>query len=240
MKTYIMKTLALVFLSILGFTAAAEAQTMKNTLDARQKSIVAIAAFSGVGDLDNLKIALGQGLDGGLSINEIKEMLVQVYAYAGSPRSLNAVSTFRDVLDERKAKGISDVEGKAASPLPTDRTSLEFGTENQTKLLGQPISGGIFDFAPVLDQFLKAHLFGDIFQRDNFDWKSRELLTIGILSGIRGADPQLEAHLAIGMHNGIRVDEIRSAAAVIGDSLGQQYGEYVNRLFDSVLKKQGT
>lgn len=209
---------------------------MEHSLDARQQSIVAISAFAGVGDLDKLKTALAQGLEAGLTINEIKEMLVQVYAYAGYPRSINAVTTFRDVLDERKAKGINDIEGRAPSPMPSNRTSLEFGAENQTKLLGYPVGGGIFDFAPLLDQFLKAHLFGDIFQRDNFDWKSRELETIAILAGIDGAEPQLEAHLAIGMHNGITENEMRAAAAVIGNCLGKRYEDHVNRLFDGVLK----
>lgn len=209
---------------------------MNNTLNARQQSMVAISALSASGDLDNLKSALTQGLDAGVTVNEIKEILVQVYAYAGFPRSLNALTTFQSVMQERKAKGINDTEGKAASPMPTNRTSLEFGTENQTKLIGQPIGGGIYDFAPAIDQFLKAHLFGDIFQRDNLDWKHRELATIAMLAAIPGVEPQLKGHMDIGMHNGLTVDDLRSAAAVIGKTLGKQQEEAMNRLIDGMGK----
>lgn len=209
---------------------------MNNTLNAKQQSIVAISAMSASGDLDKLKTALTQALDAGLTVNEIKEILVQVYAYAGFPRSLNALTTFQTVMEERKAKGIADTEGKATSPMPTNGTSLEFGTKNQTKLIGQPIGGGIYDFAPAIDQFLKAHLFGDIFQRDSLDWKHRELATIAMLAAISGVEPQLKGHMGIGMHNGLTVADLRSTAAVIGNTLGKQHENAMNRLIDGIEK----
>ena len=238
MNTHITTFMAAVFISAINFTAVAEAaQTMKNALDVKQQSIVAIAAFSGVGDLDKVKTAINQGLDAGLTINEIKEVLVQVYAYAGFPRSLNAIATLQTALGERKAKGINDTEGQFPSPMPVGRTSLDYGTENQTKLFGQPIGGGIYEFVPIIDQFLKAHLFGEIFQRDTLDWKHRQLTTVSILSGISGVNPQLQGHLAIGLRQGLTVDQLRAAAAVVGDNLGKQYGDNMSQLLDNVTKK---
>ena len=153
--------LAAAFFTIISFTSMSEPAQSMNTLNPKQQSIVTISAFGAKGDLDNLKTALNDGLDAGLTVNEIKELLVQLYAYAGFPRSLNAITTFQTVINDRKAKGTKDVMGKEPSPFPTDRTSLEFGTENQTKLIGQPVGGGIYDFVPAIDQFLKAHLFGE-------------------------------------------------------------------------------
>jgi alkylhydroperoxidase/carboxymuconolactone decarboxylase family protein YurZ len=66
-------------------------------LDARQRSIALISAFTAKGDLDRLKTALNEGLDSGLTVNEIKEVLAQLYAYAGFPRSHE-----RWRMDERK------------------------------------------------------------------------------------------------------------------------------------------
>lgn len=209
---------------------------MNTALNSKQQSMVAISALSASGDLEKLKPALGHGLDAGLTVNEIKEILVQVYAYAGFPRSLNALATLQAVMEERKVKGINDPEGNAASPMPTGRTSLEFGTENQTKLIGQPVGGGIYDFAPAIDQFLKAHLFGDIFQRDNLDWKHREFATIAMLAAIPGVEPQLKGHMGIGMHNGLTVEELRSAAVVITMIMGKQQGDAMNRLLDGMGK----
>jgi len=40
-----------------------------------------------------------------------------LYAYAGFPRTVNALGVFMKVLDERKARGIDDPEGGASSPV---------------------------------------------------------------------------------------------------------------------------
>jgi len=54
--------------------------------------------------LEHLKTQLNTGLDAGITINEITEVLVQLYAYCGFPRSLNGITTFMAVLEERKPK----------------------------------------------------------------------------------------------------------------------------------------
>jgi hypothetical protein len=48
-------------------------------------------------------VYLNDGLNAGLSISEIKETLVQMYAYSGFPRSLNGLNTLLAVLEARKA-----------------------------------------------------------------------------------------------------------------------------------------
>ena len=100
-------------------------QNMENVLNQRQQHIVAIACLEAKGDLENLSTAIHTGLDEGLTINEIKEMLSQLYAYTGFPRSLNGLGVLQQVLAERKAKGIIDEEGKDADALPEDFDALK-------------------------------------------------------------------------------------------------------------------
>src|SRR5258706_10207094 len=91
------------------------AQEKKNNvpaLDAQQVSMANIATQTAIGNIDQLKVALNAGLDAGLTVNEIKEALVQLYAYCGFPRSLNAIDALIKVLQERKLRGIQDVLGK--------------------------------------------------------------------------------------------------------------------------------
>jgi alkylhydroperoxidase/carboxymuconolactone decarboxylase family protein YurZ len=57
--------------------------TANQPLNAQQQGIVSISALTAVGDLKQLKTQLNTGLDAGLTINEIKEILVQLYAYCG-------------------------------------------------------------------------------------------------------------------------------------------------------------
>jgi alkylhydroperoxidase/carboxymuconolactone decarboxylase family protein YurZ len=156
MNKHMTGILLIVCIAVLGFSNIAGAQTMNSALTAKQQAIIPIAAFTADGDMDKLTSALNNGLDAGLTVNEIKEILVQLYAYAGFPRSLNAIGNFMSVMDERRKKGINDDMGKKVGPLPTNRSSIEFGTENQTKLAGAPVKGPLFEFAPAIDQFLKA------------------------------------------------------------------------------------
>jgi 4-carboxymuconolactone decarboxylase len=106
------------FLILTSFTMSISAQNKMNSyqnLDSKQQSIVSISALTAIGDIEKLKIRLNNGLDAGLTVNEIKEVLVQLYAYCGFPRSLNGIMALMAVTDERKAKGIHDTEGKIAS-----------------------------------------------------------------------------------------------------------------------------
>ncbi len=200
-----LKTAAIAFLLFCTQTISSisEGQIMNTTvLNVHQQRIAAIAADAAKGDLIALKQSLTEGLNDGLTVNQIKEILVQTYAYCGFPRSLNALGTFMTLLKEREDIGITDVPGPLPSPLP-ERKSLDFGTENQTKLCGAPVKGELFEFAPAIDEYLKSHLFGDIFARDNLDWQTRELATVAMLSVIPGVEPQLKAHIGIAQKNGL-------------------------------------
>ncbi len=212
---------------------------MHNSFSEKQRAIIPIAAFTANGDLDKLKLALNNGLDAGLSINEIKEILVQLYAYAGFPRSLNGLGAFMTVLDDREKIGIKDDAGKEASPMPTDQSSLEIGAENQSKLAGQPVTGPLYDFAPAIGQFLKAHLFGDIFQRDVLNWQDREIATVAALAAMEGVNPQLQAHMGISMYNGVSQEQLRELVSVLQAQCGPKAAENAGGLLAQVLKEQG-
>ena len=90
--------MAFIFLLIISSNEMNGQTTMNNnqTLNAKEQSIVTISAFTAKGDLENLQKALNRGLDSGLTVNEIKEVLVQMYAYCGFPRSLNGGQQQRD------------------------------------------------------------------------------------------------------------------------------------------------
>ena len=177
---------------------------MANALNAEQQAIAEAATYAALGNQTELKQVLNNGLDNGVTVNEFKEILVQAYAYCGFPRSLNALATLMQTVEER---GNKDELGKEPSAKP-EGSALTYGTENQTKLVGTEVKGKLFEFAPAIDEYLKAHLFGDIFARDNVDWKTRELATIAMLAARDGVESQLKAHINIGKHNGLTGDEV--------------------------------
>ncbi len=231
--------LAVILVSMFSFTAISEAQTMKSGgLNAKQEKIVTIAAFTANGDLQKLRTALNEGLDAGLTINEIKEVLVQMYAYAGFPRSLNGINTFIGVLEEREQKGIKDELGKEPSPMPANKSSIELGTEIQTSLIGAPATGKYITFAPAIDRFLKGHLFGDIFGRDNLDFQSREIATISALANMEGVNPQMQSHFSIGFNIGMTEAQMRSLISVLEAKVGKKQADNANEILSKVLSSR--
>ena len=207
-------------------------------LSAKQQSITPIAAFTANGSLEKLKTALNEGLDAGLTVNEIKEILVQLYAYTGFPRSLNGISTFIGVMEERENKGLKDEKGKEANLFPANINSIELGTEIQTRLAGKPVTGAIFTFTPAIDQFLKGHLFGDIFGRDNLDFQSREIATISALSSMEGVNSQLQAHFSIGFNTGLTETQMRNLIAVLEIKVGKKEADNANDVLGKVISNK--
>ena len=207
-------------------------------LRTKEQAIVLISAYTAQGNMAQLKSALNSGLYAGLTINEIKEVIVQLYAYAGFPRSLNALHSLMDVIKERNQKGIKDELGKEATPLPKNKNKLEFGTEMQTKLVGQPVKGEVYKFAPAIDQFLKEHLFGDIFGRDNLSWKTREIATISALASLGGVENQLRSHFVVGLYNGLSEEQAKHLVSVIQDNVGEKEGNAFSQALQTVLKNR--
>lgn len=193
-------------------------QAASDTLSAKQQAIPLIAAFMATSDMPKLNATLNQGLDAGMTISEAKEILVQLYAYAGFPKSLNALGELLKVVEARKQRGIQDAPGREPSrAIPTGDELVAVGTANQTKISGGPVKNAVTDFAPVINQYLQAHLFGDIFERDNLDWQSRELATVSMLSALPGAESQLQSHMGISLNTGLTADQLRQLSQVLAD-----------------------
>ena len=65
-------------------------------------AMTAIACNEAKGNLAALEPAIQSGLDAGLTVNQIKEALSQLYAYTGFPRSLNALGVLQKVVESQK------------------------------------------------------------------------------------------------------------------------------------------
>ena len=206
------------------FTAAAaavvatclNAQTTM-TLTGRQQALVGIAANEAKGNIDALRVALNEGFEQGLTLSEAKEALSQLYAYTGFPRSLNALGALQQVVRERQAAGLVTEPGREADPMPADYDALRQGTEVQTRLSGQPFN---YDFAPQTDYYLKAHLFGDIFARNNLSHSDREIVTVSAIAALPGCEPQLRAHVAGALNMGVTREQLTAIPAVLAAKAG--------------------
>lgn len=196
----------------------AQSVTPDSGLTSRQQSIVKIASCTGRGDLENLKPALAAGLDNGLTVNEIREVLIHAYAYCGFPRSLRALQTFIAVLDERKTQGIKDTVGRDTSPVEDNRTRYERGRDILAEISGVPADApkaGYAEFAPIIERFLKEHLFADLFERDVLTYEERELATVSVITTLgESVEPMLRGHMAICRNLGMTQGQLDKVLAI--------------------------
>lgn len=202
----IIKKIVCGIMALAIFCAVGDNVMAKEVLTPKQKNIVLISAYTAKSDLENLEKALHAGLDEGLSVNEIKEVLVQAYAYCGFPKSLNGLTTFKKVMDARRDK--NDKVGEEGKHLPAGTDKFAYGDDVQFKLTGKHYKGGIFDFAPAIDEYLKEHLFADIFARGVLSYQEREVATIAILSTLQTVPAQLNSHIKTGKYNGLTDEQV--------------------------------
>lgn len=218
-------------------------QAQNDMLSKKQQKIVTISSFTAKGELDKLKPELVAGLEAGLTVNEIKEVLVHLYAYSGFPRSLRGLQTFMTVLDERKAKGINDNWGREASPITDTRNKYERGKEILSELQDVPVpegraTAGYAGFSPEIETFLKEHLFADIFERDVLTYSERELVTVSVIASLGGLEPMLNSHMNLSLNVGITPQQLEQLVNIIEVNIGKKEAKSAQTVLNEVLKNR--
>lgn len=234
--------LVMLFILLLSLMNTVIAQTdTKKFLKAKQIATVRISAITARGDLSRLQTELHAGLDAGLTVNQIKEAIVHLYAYAGFPRSIRGLQTFMSILNERSARGINDQAGPESTPVNYQLTKYERGKATLEQLIGIRESGpktGYAAFSPIIEVFLKEHLFADIFERDILSFAERELVTISVLSSIGGSEPMLRSHFNICLNVGLSPAQLQQFVNVIKLSFGKKEAKSAQIVLDELLKSK--
>lgn len=127
-------------------------QARKN-LSPKQQAIAQTAALAAVGNLEKLSAAFDQALNSGLTVNELKEIVLQLYAYTGFPRSLNAASTLETVLKNRRADGKDDPTGTQVQSIPAGTDKYALGKRNLEVLAASSLPSHPPVFIQATDTF---------------------------------------------------------------------------------------
>ena len=229
--------------AVVLLTAEISLNAQENMLNRKQEKIVTIAAFAAKGELDKLTSELNAGLDAGLTVNEIKEVLVHLYAYSGFPRSIRGLQTFMTALDQRKAAGINDNWGREASPVSDTRDKYERGKEVLERLTGVAVEGrpqtGYAAFSPEIETFLKEHLFADIFERDVLMYAERQLVTVSVLASLGGLEPMMSSHYNICLNVGLTPEQLMQQVNIIELNVGKQEADAARAVLSEVFQNRG-
>jgi 4-carboxymuconolactone decarboxylase len=184
----------------------------RDGLDLKSKEIAVVASLTAMGTAQpQLKVHINGALNTGSTINEVKEVILQMAVYSGFPGCINGMNALKEVLKERQEHGIKDETGKIATDTTqTDR--LKLGEQELSKLdslqVGR-LKNAYNDFFPELVKLTLEFGYADIFSRDNLDPKHRQIATIAALTALGNAQPQLKFHINAGLNIGLTVENVK-------------------------------
>lgn len=162
-------------------------------LDHKKRELITLVVLATNQTLPQLKAHAHAALNVGLAPTEIKEAVYQCAPYLGFPKTLNAVAEINEVFRERDIALPLDSQAQV-----TEETRFDKGLAVQTEIFGGVIAK-MRDSAPVdqkhIQDYLTSFCFGDFYTRGGLDLKTRELLTLCIVSALGGAEAQVKAHV---------------------------------------------
>ncbi|MFL0196039.1 carboxymuconolactone decarboxylase family protein [Clostridium sp. WILCCON 0269] len=163
-------------------------------LDKKLREMITIVVLTTNQTMDQCREHIEVALNIGITPVEIKEILYQCTPYIGFARVQNALLETNKVFTER---GISMPVEKQSTT--TEDTRLEKGITVQKKIFGEEHVDTMRANAPKnlkhIQNYLSAMCFGDFYTRSGLELKTRELLTLCVISALGGCENQLRAHI---------------------------------------------
>lgn len=184
-----------------------------NKLELKSQEIAVVAALTAIGTAQpQLKVHINGALNVGCTINEVKEIILQMSAYSGFPSCINATNALKEVLIERKEQGINDFVGNPATIENSTKTRYEIGQDELSNLDSMQVGKlqkAYNEFSPELIRLMLEFGYADIYSRNNLEKKYRQIATIAALTALGNAQPQLKFHINAGLNIGLAVDDIK-------------------------------
>lgn len=181
-------------------------------LDLKSKEIAVVAALTALGNaLPQLRVHINGALNVGCSINELKEVILQMSAYSGFPTCINAMNALKEVLAKREEEGIKDSIGELPTNEVFEESRYEIGAKELSNLDSNQVEileNAYNDFAPALVK-LVVNEYADIYSRDNLSKRYRQIATIAALAALGNAQPQLKFHINAGINIGLSTEEVK-------------------------------
>ena len=76
---------------------------------------------------------------------------------------------------------------------------------------GEAVIDAMADINPAMGHHIAAFAFGDIYDRPGLDPRSRQLVTLGVLTALGGCEAQLKVHIGAALNVGLSREEITEA-----------------------------
>ena len=162
-------------------------------LDIKTRELLTVTTLTCLQTLPQLKAHINGALNAGNSPIEIREAIYQCAPFIGFPKTLNALAVFNEAIKER------GLEGELKSSVTTVEVDrFKKGFEIQNPIYGDEIKKTFKklpdNMGDDVARFLTEVCFGDFYTREGLELKTRELLTIAILTASKNTDT-LKSHI---------------------------------------------
>ncbi|MCH5276704.1 MAG: carboxymuconolactone decarboxylase family protein [Desulfovibrionaceae bacterium] len=191
----------------------------RGSLSDTQRGLITLVVLTASQTLDDLKTHVNAALRVGVTPVEIKEAIYQCAPYIGFPKTEAALKKVNEVFNENNIP----------LPLESQSTVTESSRYADGLSVQKSIFGDVIDTMhkatpagqlPIVQNYLSAFCFGDIYTRKGLDLKTRELLTFSIISALGGCESQVRSHVqanvAVGNSKQNLVDALAQSLPCIG------------------------
>jgi 4-carboxymuconolactone decarboxylase len=199
----------------------------RSGLDARDRSIVTVAALIARNQTIELPYYLNLALDNGVKPSEISEIITHLAFYSGWPNAMSAVAVAKDVFAARAIS--ADQLSSDARPLPLNEAAE---TDRATRV-GQQFGA---DF-PGIVQYTTDILFRDLWLRPGLAPRDRSLVTVAALVAT-GQVAQMPYHLNRAMDNGLTREQAGEAITHLAFYVGWPNAFSAMRVAKDVFEKR--
>lgn len=189
------------------------------TLNDRQRALITLVVLTSGQTLEDLKMHVDAALRVGTTPVEIKEAMYQCAPYIGFPKTEAALKIVNEAFRERNI----------SLPVESQRTVTESSRYAEGLKVQKSIFGNAIDKMhqatpagqlPIVQNYLSAFCFGDVYTRTGLDLQTRELLTFSIISALGGCESQVRSHVqgnaAVGNSKENLIDALALALPYIG------------------------
>lgn len=135
--------------------------------------------------------------------DQVEEVLLQAYLFAGYPAALNAFRLWREVSGRAAPAAVQDDPEQWARRGP-EVFRVVYGEQ------GERLRGNVSALHPDLERWALNEGYGKVLGRPGLDLATRELCIAALLAGM-DAEPQLYAHLRGALNAGADEEDVEEA-----------------------------
>ncbi len=192
-------------------------------LSRRDRSLIVISVLSALGSTEELTLHTGVGLNHGLTLIEVEEILLHVAVYAGYPMAMQASRAVDECF--RELDGVERLPERSPSAFLSDAERIAAASDvRQTLTGGRANPDPEADFAAFVDHLGEvgriAYMwaFGDVWARDELSRRDRSVVVIAILTALSLVD-ELAFHVPAGLQHGlsrVEIEEVMVQMTIYG------------------------